>query len=302
MDALIWFFTNIGLGFYNFFYVIFNLPTILDWSDGINLVRFIFYGASQQAFFVLFDIFLVVSVIGFFRNRFLWAVVRLLEGIANKVGRTFAWAGLLMVLQQIIIVFLQRIFRVSEISFGPFGFVLTKDLSWYAEELKLYNAMVVALCASYTFVQGGHVRVDLFYAGAKYRTKKVVDMFGSLFFIMPSMTLIWMYGWFFLWRHLITPKVSATNTLQALERKASIVKWNVETIAFSPNGFNGYFLFKILLVSFSAMMMLQAFAFFYRSYLEFKEGPKSAGKYLDKDHLGDELAEKVAKIDEQEIH
>ena len=56
---------------------------------------------------------------------------------------------------------------------------------------------------------------------------------------------------------------------------------------FSPNGFNGYFLFKILLLCFVAMMLLQAVAFFYRSYLEYVEGPESEGKYLDKDTQGE---------------
>jgi hypothetical protein len=33
--------------------------------------------------------------------------------------------------------------------------------------------MVVCLCVSYTFVQGGHVRVDLVYSAVKHRTKRV---------------------------------------------------------------------------------------------------------------------------------
>ena len=78
--------------------------------------------------------------------------------------------------------------------------------------------------------------------------------------------------------------------------KARAVRWNVETIGFSPNGFNGYFLFKVLLVFFCVMVMLQAIAFFFRSYLEWKEGEESANKYLDKDSLGDEDAELAAEI------
>jgi hypothetical protein len=38
--------------------------------------------------------------------------------------------------------------------------------------LKFWNAMVVCLCVSYTFVQGGHVRVDLVYSAVKHRTKR----------------------------------------------------------------------------------------------------------------------------------
>jgi TRAP-type C4-dicarboxylate transport system permease small subunit len=136
-------------------------------------------------------------------------------------------------------------------------------------------------------VQGGHVRVDLVYSVVRFRTKKVIDMIGSIAFMMPMAVLVWMYGWFFMWRHLITPKPSASDTLERLLAKSRAVRWNVETIGFSPNGFNGYFLFKVLLVAFAGMVFLQAIAFFYRSYLEWKEGEESAGKYLDRDSLGE---------------
>jgi hypothetical protein len=95
-----------------------------------------------------------------------------------------------------------------------------------------------------------------------------------------------MYSWFFLWRHLITPKVSASDKLELLMRKAKIVKWNVETIGFSPDGFNGYFLFKVLILCFVGLVFLQAVAFFYRSFLEFSEGEDAEGRYLDRDTLG----------------
>ncbi|KZY02986.1 MULTISPECIES: TRAP transporter small permease subunit [unclassified Sulfitobacter] len=286
IDGLIWFFTNLGLAFYNFFYALANPGLWLDWSNGESLMRFIYYGASAELLFVLLAIFLVVTVIGFIKRDFMWACVRGLEGFANGVGRFFAWAGLLMVLQQIIIVFMQRIFTRPDISFG-FGIPLQYDISWFAEELKLYNALVVTLCVSYTMVQGGHVRVDLFYAGAKFRTKRVIDMLGALLFMIPFAVITWLYGWFFLWRHLVTPNPSASDRLELLLRKARLLRWNVETIGFSPNGFNAYFLFKVLLVLFCVMVILQAVAVFYRALLEFREGPESEGKYLDKDTLGE---------------
>ena len=207
--------------------------------------------------------------------------------LATSVGRFFAGAGLLMVLQQIVIVFMQRIVTVPEISLIYGVSWLTFDVSWWAEELKLYNAMIVCMCATYTFVQGGHVRVDLVYSAISHRAKRVIDMLGSLLFMMPVAVLTWMYGWFFMWRHLVTPKVSASDKVEILMKKARILKWNVETIGFSPNGFNAYFLFKVLLICFAGMVFLQSIAFFYRSYLEFKEGAGSAGKYLDRDTLGE---------------
>ena len=296
MDAILWFFQNLGLGYYNFFYAILNPGLWLDWSDPKAVMRFIYYGGSVQAFFVFLAVFLTVTIIGLFRNNFLWGVVRGLEGLADGVGRFAAWAGLLMVIQQIVIVVIQRIFAEAQITIG-FGVALSYDISWWAEELKLYNAIIVCLCVAYTFVQGGHVRVDLVYSAVGHKTKRVIDMMGSLILMIPAAILTWMYSWYFMWRHLVTPKVSASDTLQRLvDGKSRAFRWNVETIGFSPNGFNGYFLFKVLLVLFCAMVILQAIAFFYRSYLELVEGEESAGKYLDRDKLGDEEAELAAEI------
>ncbi|QBF31472.1 TRAP transporter small permease subunit [Thalassococcus sp. S3] len=286
LDALIWLITNIGMAFVNFFTAVFNPGLWLNWSENEAIMRFVYYGGSVEFFFVVFTAFLLLTAVGMWRTNILWGVVRVLEGFANTVGRFFAWAGLLMVLQQIVIVFMQRIFTRPDISIG-FGIPLQFDISWFAEELKLYNALVVCLCAAYTFVQGGHVRVDLIYSAVRFRTKKVIDMCGCILFMMPAAVLTWMYGWYFLWRHLIVPKPSASDTLDRLLLKSRALRWNVETIGFSPNGFNGYFLFKILLCAFAAMVFIHAVAFFYRSYLEWREGEESENKYLDKDSLGE---------------
>ena len=286
-DALIWFITNIGMGFYNIFYALTHLSLWLDWSDNEALMRFIYYGASIELFFALFDIFLVVTVIGLIVPRVMWGCTIALESLANFIGRAAAWVGLLMVLQQVMVVFLQSVFRLGNLTIAPLGFGFTQSVGWFSEELKLYNAIVVALCVTYTFVQGGHVRVDLVYAVVRFRTKKIIDMFGSIFFMIPAAVLTWLYAWFFLWRNLITPKVSASDSLELMLRKSKIVKWTVETIGFSPSGFNGYFLFKILMCTFTALVLLQAVAFFYRSLLEFREGEQSENKYLDKDTLGE---------------
>lgn len=301
LDGLLWLLQNIGMAFVNLASALSQPGLWLDWSDREALARFIYYGASIELFFVILAAFLVLTAVGIWKSGVMWAVVRGLEGFANGLGRLVAWVGLLMVLQQIVIVFLQRIFRVSTIEFGPFapfgyplwdGFTLiSHDLSWWSEELKLYNAMIVCLCVTYTFVQGGHVRVDLLYANVSYRTKRVIDMAGSVLFMMTGAVLTWLYAWFFMWRSLVTPKVSASESLEAILRKGKVMKWSVETIGFSPNGFNAYFLFKLLMVAFCALVFLHAIAFFYRSLLEWREGPASEGKYLDKDSTGDAAAQ-----------
>ena len=96
-----------------------------------------------------------------------------------------------------------------------------------------------------------------------------------------------------MWRHLIVPKTSASDTVERLLAKSRILKWNVETIGFSPNGFTGYFIFKILLVAFAGLIFLHAWAFLMRSYLELREGESSDGKFKDLDTV-DPLTDVVA--------
>ena len=288
-SPLLWVFSNFLSAFPNVFAAL-TQPTLwldcVSWEktteDKQSLMRFIYYGASIELFFALSIILIFYTVIAVFYRPLMWKTVTSLETLANTTGRFFSWAGLTMVLIQIVIIFIQRIFAVSEITIG-FGLAFSFDVSWWSESLKLYNAMIVALCVTYTFVQGGHVRVDLVYSVVSYRTKRVIDMFGSIFFMLPAAILLWMYSWFFMWRHLIVPKPSASDTVEKLVMKARALRWNVETIGFSPNGFNAYFLFKMLILAYTGLIMIHAISFFYRSFLEWSEGEESEGKHLDLD-------------------
>ena len=216
IDALIWLLRHLAGGIGDLIYLVTHPGQWFNFGDKEWLARLIYYGASTEFLFIIIDLALIILIVGLFVRPFLWRVVRVIEGVSNAVGRTAAWFSLFMVLQQVLIVSLQRVFRVSEITLGPFGYVFTRDVSWFAEELKLYNAILVTLAAAYTFVQGGHVRVDLFYASVSFRAKRVIDMMGSLFFVLPFMTIIWLFGWFFLWRHLVTPKVASRRTSWSL--------------------------------------------------------------------------------------
>lgn len=296
LDAIGWVFASILNVFVNVVLALANPGLWLGWVREIgrletpeakeSLMRFIYYGASSELLFFVLVIFAILTAVGLWRRQVMWAYVRGLETFANTLGRITAWVGLIMVIQQIVIVFLQRIFAVSsiELGFGPVGFA--RDVSWWSEELKLYNAMIVALCATYTFIQGGHVRVDLIYSAISYRKKRVIDMLGSLLFMLPMAALTWLFAWFFFWRVMVVPNSSASDSLDKLLLKARALRWKVETIGFSPNGFDAYFLFKLLILAFVGLVFLHAFAFFWRSLLEFLEGPDSEGRYLNKDTLG----------------
>ena len=294
LDAILWFLTNVALAFRNVVLALVQPGAWLDWSNPESLMRFVYYGGSVELFFVVFVAFLILTGVGVRRHSVLWGLVRALEGFQNGLGRIAAWAGLIMVIQQVVIVFAQRVFAQAQLTLG-LGSAFSYDISWWSEQLKLYNALVVALCVSYTFVQGGHVRVDLIYSAVGHRAKRVIDMVGCLVFMMPLAVVVWMYAWYFMWRHLVTPKVSASDSLELMLNKARALRWNVETIGFSPSGFNAYFLFKVLLVMFAGLVFLQSVTFFWRSFLEWREGPDAEGRYLDRDPVSDAVEDVEAE-------
>ena len=107
IDFIVWVFTNFAMAPYNLAIALMSPGSWLDWSNNESLVRFIYYGASVEFFFVVFTAFLVITLIGaIWKRQMLWVMVRAFEASANGVGRTVAWVGLIMVLQQVMQQFL----------------------------------------------------------------------------------------------------------------------------------------------------------------------------------------------------
>ena len=119
-------FGNLLEAVYNFFAAVLNPGMWLNWTDPQAMMRFIYYGGSVELFFVALVFLIIITAVGIWHRGFMWGCVRVLEGFNNTIGRFVAWAGLLMVLQQIVIVFMQRIFTRPDISFG-FGIPLHRE-------------------------------------------------------------------------------------------------------------------------------------------------------------------------------
>ena len=110
LSGILWFVQGLVYSVVNLFTALSNPQLWLDWSDKQALMRFIYYGGSTELFFVFLLFFIIIVLAGVLNMGFMWSFVRATEGISNTVGRLVAWAGLLMVIQQVVIVFLQRIF------------------------------------------------------------------------------------------------------------------------------------------------------------------------------------------------
>ena len=72
LSAISWFFVNLGMAFVNLFSAVTNPSMWLDWSDNKALVRFIYYGASIELFFILLVLLFALFIAAHFNQRFLW--------------------------------------------------------------------------------------------------------------------------------------------------------------------------------------------------------------------------------------
>ncbi len=94
-----------------------------------------------------------------------------IDGINAEIGRAAAWCCLFIVLAEFAVVVMRYALGIGSIAL---------------QESVLYaHAALFMLAAAWTLQVGGHVRVDIFYAQARPRTRALVDLLGALVFLLP---------------------------------------------------------------------------------------------------------------------
>ncbi len=110
-------------------------------------------------------------------------IYRLIDALNEAVGRTIAWATLIMVLVQTLLVVLRYIFAAPDL--------LGISTIWWQELIVYLHGLLIMLAAAYTLLHDGHVRVDIFYREATTRQRDWTDLLGSILFLMPVCWIIW---------------------------------------------------------------------------------------------------------------
>ena len=146
-----------------------------------------------------------------------------IDRLNAAIGRTAAWLCLLVVLVQFAVVVLRYVFGIGSI--------------WLTETIIYGHATLFMLAAAWTLREGGHVRVDVFYADAGPRRRALVDLCGALLLLLPFMLVLL---WFAL------PYVTRSWTILETSRETS--------------GLPAVFLLKTLIPLFAVMMALQGIA------------------------------------------
>jgi TRAP-type mannitol/chloroaromatic compound transport system permease small subunit len=112
------------------------------------------------------------------RPRFL-AFADAIDRLTESVGRVAAWLALVIVVLQFALVVARYLFSLGSI--------------WASEAVIYAHAGLFLLAAAWTLQVGGHVRVDIFYADARPRTKARIDLIGGLLFLLPfALLLLWL--------------------------------------------------------------------------------------------------------------
>ncbi|MDP2620732.1 MAG: TRAP transporter small permease subunit [Hyphomicrobiales bacterium] len=109
------------------------------------------------------------------------AIIEAIDRVNRAVGRTIAWLALLMALIQFVVVILRYVFAV--------GFIPMQESIWY-----LHGILFMA-GAGFTLMHDGHVRIDIFYNSTTPRARALVDLWGSLFFLIPICILTVVLSW-----------------------------------------------------------------------------------------------------------
>ncbi len=247
-------------------------------------------GMSHEFFFIVFAFVLLLIGLGIYKREFLRSVVYGLEHFNGKIGRYAAWFALIMTIQQVMIIAVGQIFRGNELVFSPFGLILVnEELQWLSGQLKFYNAILIAVASAYTFIEGGHVRVDLIYSTVSKRTKHWIDLFGTLFFFLPSTMMLWWFSW-----PIAMNSMFKQRPLNIFSEKASWRGFKFESSGTAE--FTWVWAFKLLVVVFAGLMFICAVAFLLRNILALLEKDKDIPTHYSFDDPQNGMGKKAPAV------
>ncbi len=104
-----------------------------------------------------------------------------LRRIITLCGKTVAWLTVAMVLLTFAMVVLRYGFNLGWI--------------WLQEAVTYLHVAVFSIAAAWTLQQDGHVRVDIFYSNMPQQKRALVDLLGTLLFLVPFCIFMLVVAW-----------------------------------------------------------------------------------------------------------
>jgi TRAP-type mannitol/chloroaromatic compound transport system permease small subunit len=111
----------------------------------------------------------------------LLALSRAIDWINRRIGHTLIWLVLAAVLVSAGNAVMRKVFDVSSNAF--------LEAQWY-----MFSAIFL-LCSPYTLLHNQHIRIDVVAGRLSKRTQAWIDVFGTLFFLLPMAIVIMWLSW-----------------------------------------------------------------------------------------------------------
>jgi len=146
----------------------------------------------------------------------------LLRNLIALCGKSIAWLTVVMVLLTFAIVILRYGFNLGWI--------------WLQESVTYLHVTVFTVVTAWALAQDSHVRVDIFYARMSAKKRALVNLAGTLLFLVPFCVFILVTAW---------PYVSNS--------------WKILETSREAGGLPLVFLLKSLLLIMPVMLLGQAF-------------------------------------------
>jgi TRAP-type mannitol/chloroaromatic compound transport system permease small subunit len=145
--------------------------------------------------------------------RILLAVSRAIDALNEHIGRLVYWLVLIMVL-----VSAANATSRYALSIASNAWL---ELQWYL------FAAVFLLCSGYTLRHNEHIRIDVVAGRLSRRTQMWIDVFGTLFFLLPMAVFITWLSWPIF--------INAWNSNEISGSAGGLIRWPVRLLV--PAGF-----------------------------------------------------------------
>lgn len=157
-------------------------------------------------------------------------LAQLIDAANEHIGRVVSWLALVMVIIQVIVVIMRYVFGLGSI--------------FMQESIIYMHAIVFLIAAGYTLLHNGHVRIDIFYGAMDARRRAIVDLVGTVVFLVPFCVTVFVISW---------PYVAKS--------------WRILEVSQEGSGIPAIFLLKSVILVFTVLLLGQGLSLAARSLL-----------------------------------
>lgn len=150
-------------------------------------------------------------------------IAQLINQFTTRVGQIISWLTLLLVFLVMTVVISRYLLGVGSIAIQ--------------ESISYVHGIIFMLGLAFTLQNGGHVRVDIFYREFSVRRKALVNLMGTILFLLPFCGLILFGSWDYV-----------------------MASWSIKETSSETGGIAALYLLKTLMIAMPVTLAMQGVA------------------------------------------